>query len=146
MRARSRSVVVGVGQLDGSVSSAEQGERNEASGKWEPVRGQSVAERRDQSLCGADPRQYQHATQARFHDPEPAGCDRNECDDSGRRIRQQHERGAGVAANGPQDAEQAEVVEPEPARDEEDGSAPLTTECAADLVPLLKEARIQTRE
>ena len=141
MRALSRSVVVGLGQFHRSVSSAEEDERNEASGKREPVRGQPVAERRDQRVCGADPRQHQHATQACFHDPEPSGCDRNECDHRGRRIRQQHERGTGAAPNGPQDAEQAEVVEPEPARDEEDSPAPLTTECVTDLVTLLEEAR-----
>ena len=107
------------------VPDAEHAVGDRAGGQRHPVRGQPVRQRCQQGIAGGDAGQHQQPGQARLHDAQAAGRDRDHADDAGDRIGHQHQGGRGSTAGRPQRGEEAEVVEGEPAGRRE--ARPATT-------------------
>ena len=108
-----------------------------------PVGGDPVGERGQHGLAGVHIGQHKQPGQARLDETQTARGGRDHPDDAGRRVGHQDQRGARMAPGRPQRQQQAQVVERQAARGEQERLPPPPPERSPDLVTLREQGFVQ---
>ena len=112
----------------------------------EPVGGEPVGEDGEVGVAAVDAGQDQRATQAGFDKAEAAGGDRDERDDVGGGVGQQHQGGSGIGTGGAKGGEQAAEVKAEPARGQQGRLRPVLVQDGPDGVAIGQQPGVQAGE
>ena len=112
----------------------------------EPVGRDPVSESGQEGVAGVDAGQDQQAAEAGLHDAEPARGEREEGEDLGGGVGQQHQGGPRVGSGGAQSRQQTAVVEAEAAGGQQHRLPPLLVQHGPDRVTFGQQPLVQAGE